>query len=210
MVREIEDQNEKQHWRLVRRSTLPPETRVLPSVWSMRRKRDLSTGEVTKWKAILNVDGSKQQAGIDYDQTYAPVGSWVSVRLILLMATLQGWMTKQLDFVQAYPQAPVEHDLYIDVPKGCNIGVHDTSKWALQVLQNIYGQKQAGKVWHDYLIQRLTNDLKFTQCIMDPCILWRGKGILIIYTDDTIITGPNEKEIDEAIADISSKFSITS
>jgi Reverse transcriptase (RNA-dependent DNA polymerase) len=92
----------------------------------MSRKRDLSTGERTKWKARLNVDGSKQQAGIDYDQTYAPVASWVSVRLILLMAMLQGWMTKQLDSVQAYPQAPVEHDLYIDVPKGCNIGVHDT------------------------------------------------------------------------------------
>jgi Reverse transcriptase (RNA-dependent DNA polymerase) len=90
MVREIEDHNEKQHWRLVRRNTLPPETRVLPSVWSVRRKRDLSTGEATKWKARLNVDGSKQQAGIDYDQTYAPVASWVSARLILLLATLQG------------------------------------------------------------------------------------------------------------------------
>jgi Reverse transcriptase (RNA-dependent DNA polymerase) len=45
---------------------------------------------------------------------------------------------------------------------------------------------------------------------MDPCILWRGQVIIIIYTDDTIITGPNAKDIDIAIADISSKFSITS
>jgi Reverse transcriptase (RNA-dependent DNA polymerase) len=93
---------------------------------------------------------SKQQDGIDYDQTYAPVASWVSVRLILILATLQGWMTKQLDYVQAYPQAPVEQDLYIDVTKGCHISSEDTSKWALQVLRNIYGQKQAGKVWHDF------------------------------------------------------------
>jgi Reverse transcriptase (RNA-dependent DNA polymerase) len=194
----------------VRRSTLPPETRVLASVWAMRRKRDLSTGKVVKWKARLNIDGSKQQAGIDYDQTYAPVASWVSVRLILILATLQGWMTKQLDFVQAYPQAPVEQDIYIDVPKWCNIGFEDTSKWALQVLRNIYGQKQAGKVWHDYLIERLSNELQFTQSTMDPCILWRGQVILIIYTDDTIITRPNEKDINTAIADISSKFSIPS
>jgi hypothetical protein len=65
-------------------------------------------------------------------------------------------------------------------------------------------------VWHDYLIQRLTKELNYTQCIMDPYILWRGKGIIIIYTDDTIITGPNAKDIDIEIADISSKFSITS
>jgi Reverse transcriptase (RNA-dependent DNA polymerase) len=89
----------------------------------------------------------------------------------LILAVLQGWMTKQLDFVQAYPQASVEQDLYIDVPKGCNIGRENTSRWALQVLKNIYGQKQAGKVWHDYLFQRLTTELSFKQCIRDPCIL---------------------------------------
>jgi Reverse transcriptase (RNA-dependent DNA polymerase) len=210
MEREIDDHNGKGHWKLVRKNELEKGTRVLPSVWAMRRKRDLSTGDVVKWKARLNVDGSKQQAGIDYDQTYAPVTSWVSVRLILILAVLQGWMTKQLDFVQAYPQAPVEQDLYIDVQKGCNIGREDTSKWALQVLKSIYGQKQAGKVWHDYLIQRLTKESNFAQCIMDPCILWRGKVIIINYLDYTIITGPNAKDIDIAIADISSKFSITS
>jgi Reverse transcriptase (RNA-dependent DNA polymerase) len=158
----------------------------------------------------LNVDGSKQQAGIDYNQTYAPVESWVSVRLILILAVLQGWIKKQLDFVQVYPQAPVEQDLYIDITKGCNIGNENISKWALHVLRNRHGQKQAGKVWHDYLIQRLTKELKFTQCIMDPCILWRGQVIIITYTDDTIITGPNANDIYIAIADISSKFSITS
>jgi hypothetical protein len=62
MEREIDDHNEKEHWRLVHRSALSTGTRILPSVWAMRRKRDLSTEEVTKWKARLNVDGSKQQA----------------------------------------------------------------------------------------------------------------------------------------------------
>jgi hypothetical protein len=81
MAREIDDHNEKGHWRLIRRSKLPSVTRVLPSVCAMRPKRELSTGEVIKFKARLNVDGSKQQAGIDYDQTYAPVASWLSVRL---------------------------------------------------------------------------------------------------------------------------------
>jgi Reverse transcriptase (RNA-dependent DNA polymerase) len=45
---------------------------------------------------------------------------------------------------------------------------------------------------------------------LDPCILWRGNTILIIYTDDTIITGNNVNEIDTAIADIASIFEITS
>jgi hypothetical protein len=46
----------------------------------------------------------------------------IGATLVLTLAVLQGWITKHLDFVQAYPRAPVEQDLYIDIPKGCNIG----------------------------------------------------------------------------------------
>jgi hypothetical protein len=40
--------------------------------------------------------------------------------------------------VQAFPQAPVEQELYIEVPKGCNVGT-DANEYVLQVLNNIYG-----------------------------------------------------------------------
>ena len=124
------------------------------------------------------------------------------------MAMFNKWKTKKLDFVQAFPQAPVEKELYISIPKGCKINNEDPSKYALKVAMNIYGQKQAGKVWNDYLIAGLTQ-IGFTQSKHDPCILWRQGVIIIIYTDDTIITGPNKLLIDTAIADIASTFVIT-
>jgi hypothetical protein len=40
-------------------------------------------------------------------------------------------------------------------------------------------------------------------------MLWRGSCILVIYTDDTIVTGPNLEEINKCIADIETKFTIT-
>ncbi len=57
------------HWKLVKRSSLPKGATVLPAVWSMKRKRRISTREVYKWKARLTVDGSKQKYGIHYDET---------------------------------------------------------------------------------------------------------------------------------------------
>ena len=66
MVKEIDQHNKRKNWILVKRIDIPSHFNILPSVWAMRRKRDLSTGEITKWKARLNVDGSKQQYGIDY------------------------------------------------------------------------------------------------------------------------------------------------
>lgn len=208
MSLEINDHNRKKNWILVLRTDLPEGARVLPCVWAMRRKRDLITGDITKWKARLNVDGSKQVLGLDYDQTYAPVASWASVRLILFLAMTQKWKTKSLDFVQAFPQAPVEQDLYIDVPKGCKVADDNPKNWALKVCMNIYGQKQAGRVWNVYLIEVLCK-LGFTQSKNDPCIQWRNGVIIIIYTDDTILTGENALEVDKAMADIASIFEIT-
>lgn len=211
MVKEIEQHNDRKNWVLVERSSVPGHLNVLPSVWAMRRKRDLSTGEITKWKARLNVDGSKQKYGLDYDETYAPVASWASIRLILLLSCLYGWHRRQLDFVQAFPQAPVEQELYIEIPRGCNVGTTDDPKhWVLRVLNNIYGQKQAGKVWYDYLTKGLIDKLQFQQSKHDPCLLWRGNVMLILYTDDTIITGPDIALIDQAIHDISTLYEITS
>jgi Reverse transcriptase (RNA-dependent DNA polymerase) len=84
----------------------------------MRRKRRLTDGTIYKWKARLNVDGSKQIKGVNFLETYAPVAQWISIRLILCMASLNKWKVKTFDFVQAFPQAPSEAKLYIDVPKG--------------------------------------------------------------------------------------------
>jgi len=38
-----------------------------------KRKRKPSTGEISKYKARMNVDGSKMIKGLHYEETYAPV-----------------------------------------------------------------------------------------------------------------------------------------
>jgi Reverse transcriptase (RNA-dependent DNA polymerase) len=139
----IKMHNQQKNWEPVLFSTLPPHVKVIPLVWTMRCKRRLTDGSIHKWKAGLNVDGSKQIRGVNYWETYAPVAQWVSIRLVLCLVALNKWKVKSFDFVQAFPQAPSEPELYIDVPKGCLIG-DDISKWAMRVVNNIYGQKQAG------------------------------------------------------------------
>ena len=118
MNQEVNGQVENKNFSIFPRSSVPEEAPVLPSVWAMKRKRRINTREVYKWKARLNVDGSKQVASRDYGQTYAPVASWLSIRMLLVMAVSRGWHTRQLDYVLAYPQAPVYRDMYMEIPKG--------------------------------------------------------------------------------------------
>ena len=97
---------------------VPKGTKLLDMVWSMRRKRKINTQEVYKWKARLNVHGGQQVHGVHYWDTYAPVVTWQTVRLFLILSLILGWQSRQLDFVMAYPQAPAEMPLYMRLPQG--------------------------------------------------------------------------------------------
>jgi hypothetical protein len=106
MQHEIEDHKNNGHWEIVLRSTIPK-----PTVWYMKHKRRIITREVYQWKAHLTIDGSKQQYGLHYDQTYSPVVTWATTCFFLIHSILHSWYSHQLDFLLAYMQAPVEREL---------------------------------------------------------------------------------------------------
>jgi hypothetical protein len=118
IIKEVNDHIKRKHWVLVRREDVPKGTKILDSVWAMKRKRDLVTREVYKHKARLNVHGGQQQFGVNYFETYSPVVMWFSLRTLLTLSLLNYWFTRQIDFVLAYPQAPIEFDMYMELPKG--------------------------------------------------------------------------------------------
>ena len=202
MQKEVNDQSGNGNFSIIPRHEVPKGRSVLPAVWQMKRKRDIRTRQIKKYKARLNIDGSRMRAGIDYGETYAPVTSWRSIRLILSLVATNRWHTKQLDYVLAFPQAPVERELYMEVPKGFEVETGKNKDHVLKIHRNIYGQKQAGRVWNKYLADKLINKVGFKQSKIDECLFYKGKVIYALYTDDSIITGPDLHEIEQAVTDI--------
>ena len=88
----------------------------------------------------------------------------------------------------------------MEMPKG--VKFDRPGKWALRVRKNIYGQKQAGRVWNQYLVDKLVNEIGFRQSIHDECVFYYGKSVYILYADDSILAGPEEKELWDIIAKI--------
>ena len=202
MESEVQAQYNNKNFSLIKRKDIPKGKSILPTVWQMKRKRDIKTQKIKKYKARLCLDGSRMKKNIDYSETYAPVASWRSIRIVLSLVAKFGWHTRQLDFVLAFPQAPVERELYMEVPKGFDVEGGDRSEYALKLHRNIYGQKQAGRVWNQYLAKKLTEEVGFTQSKIDECLFYRGNVIYCLYTDDSILAGPSEQEIENAIKDI--------
>ena len=203
MHSEVESHTELGHWKIRSRSEVPAGIKVLPSVWAMRRKRRIATGEAYKWKARLNLHGGKQEHGVNFWETYAPVISWVTIRLFLVLSGMNKWKTKQVDFVLAFPQADIECPMYMDIPRGFNFN-GSSKTHCLELKKNLYGQKQAGRVWNEYLHEGL-EARGFKQSKVDLCLYYRGNVALMIYTDDGIFCAPNLSDIEKAFKDLTRK-----
>ncbi len=124
---------------------MPEDATVVPSIWAMQRKRDLTTNAITKHKAGLNLHGRKQEFGVNCYETYATEITWFAMKLMIVFALVFSWCLRQVDFVLAYTQPPIEMDMYMELPdriepKGGSKAIH------VLILSNLYGQKQAGQV----------------------------------------------------------------
>jgi Reverse transcriptase (RNA-dependent DNA polymerase) len=87
-IDEISTHQENGHWEVVPKEIVPDGMRVLDAIWSMKRKRRLKTNEIYKHKARLNVHGGQQEFGQNYWETYAPVVTWASIRLLLILTLM--------------------------------------------------------------------------------------------------------------------------
>eukprot|EP00957_Ditylum_brightwellii_P122530 9344192-Ditylum_brightwellii.AAC.1 len=82
---------------------VPKGTKILDDVWAMKCKKDIKVRKIAKYKDRLNVHGGQQEYGMNYFDTYAPVVTWSSARLILVMVILNTWVTS---CVQDPPHSP--------------------------------------------------------------------------------------------------------
>ena len=199
MQKEIDDRMKDNNFSIVHKSEVPKDATILPAVWQLRRKRDIKTRKIKKYKARLNIDGSRMQKGIHYDESYAPVASWNSIRMLLTLTAVHGWHTKQLDYVAAFPQAPVERELYMKIPAGVDVTNGNAKDHVLKLHKNTYGQKNAGRVWNKYLVHKLIREIGFKQSKVDECVFYHGNVMYVLCTDDSILAGPCPKEIDRII-----------
>jgi len=91
VVKEVNDHTTQKHWKVIEQSKVPEGVTPLLSVWAMQCKRNLTINETAKYKTRLNVHGGKQEFGVNYYETYAPVVTWFAIRLMIVFAIIFGW-----------------------------------------------------------------------------------------------------------------------
>jgi hypothetical protein len=53
-------------------------------------------------------------------------------------------------------------------------------------------------VWFQYLLKKLES-VGFEQSKHDECVFFKDRMMYVLYTDDSILAGPDQKEIEQAV-----------
>ena len=183
---------------------------VLPSTWAFKCKR-FPDGLIKKLKARFCVRGDKQLEGIDYFETFAPVVSWTTVRLMLILSLVLNLATRQVDYTAAFLHAPIDEDpdiehmsaeerrrsgVFMEMPKGFS----EPGK-VLKLKKSLYGLKQAPRNFFQHLKGKLEK-IGFVSSVSDPCLFISDKVICIVYVDDTLLFSPRAEYIDEVLSQL--------
>jgi hypothetical protein len=196
---EIAELERRATWTQVERSDLPDGTNVIPGTWALKVKR-LPDGSFRKFKARFCVRGDKQIEGLDFFETYAPVVSWTTVRMMLILSTSLNMSTVQVDYSNAFAQAHLKEDIYISVPQGFG---SEGGTAVLKLNRSLYGLKQAAICWFDKLRDGLL-DQGWKQIFphLEPCLFYKDGVICLVYVDDCLFFGASNDLIHKYIDEI--------
>jgi hypothetical protein len=101
----------------------------------------------------------------------------------------------------AYPPAPIKGDIYMELPQGIQTTHGNSKDHVLKLEKNIYGQKQARRVWNLFLVDKLM-PIGFTPSLIDDCVFFCDDVIFMVYVDDSIFLGSNDLQLQDVIKEI--------
>nr|GFA52516.1 retrovirus-related Pol polyprotein from transposon TNT 1-94 [Tanacetum cinerariifolium] len=139
--------------------------------------------------------GYRQEEGIDFEESFAPVARIEAIRIFIANATSRNINVYQMDVKTAFLNGELKEKVYISQPEGFVDPGHPTHVYRLK--KALYGLKQAPRAWYDTL-SRFLLDNNFSKGAVDPTLFTRktGKHILLvqIYVDDIIIASTDPKD----------------
>ncbi|EIW71771.1 hypothetical protein TREMEDRAFT_27029, partial [Tremella mesenterica DSM 1558] len=209
MEKEISNIESKETWV---ETVLPPGRKAIGCKWVFKVKTD-SEGNLLKYKSRLVAQGFSQVPGVDYEETFAPVGRSGSLRILLTIAATEDLEIRQADVEGAYLNGKLDVEIYMKYPKGikpkpgCN---------TLKLVESLYGLKQSGRTWWIELGEGLSH-LGFSRIESDWGLYYRpegkieGKGaaILLAYVDDLVLATKSKEEAKEIFDGLGKRWIIT-
>jgi hypothetical protein len=90
---------------------------VVYSKWLYKIKHT-ADGSIDKYKEIFLARGFSQKEGIDYEETFAPISIYSSIKTIITLASKMKWKLHQMDVKKSFLNGVIEDEVEV-TPDGC-------------------------------------------------------------------------------------------
>jgi hypothetical protein len=202
---EIEAIEKNNTWEL---TSLPSDAKKIGVMWIYKTKLN-EKGKIENYKAILVAKGYSQQYGIDYNEVFAPIARWDTIRTILSLAACNIWSVYQLDVKSAFLHGELAENVYVDQPMGYQ---KRDSNNVYKLKKALYGLKQAPRAWYSKIESYFCKE-GFEKCPHEHTLFVKHdeNKILIVslYVDDLIYTGNFEALFESFKCSVRKNFVMT-
>ncbi|KAJ9544142.1 LOW QUALITY PROTEIN: hypothetical protein OSB04_023849 [Centaurea solstitialis] len=203
---ELQDGGEQPDFYLGYSSTGSTGKHAIGCRWVFKIKTK-SDGSVKRYKARLVAKGYSQQYGMNYGKTFAPVAKMMTVRTLIVVASIRQWKICQMDVKNAFLNGDLQEEVYMTPPPG----IAHKSGEVCRLRKALYGLKQAPCAWFEKFSMVITS-LGFTPSNHDSALFVRctsaGRILLSLYVDDMIITGDDHDGIESLKQELAHHFAM--
>jgi Reverse transcriptase (RNA-dependent DNA polymerase) len=161
-----------------------------------------------------------QIPAVNYSESFAPVASDTSIRVIIAMFLYyhhrpkkSNWDLEMFDVEAAFLNAELDKQVFIEWPQGMLelgfITEEDKVNKCIELTKAMYGNIDLSLRWMKAFSKHL---MELQQSMTDPCIFYKVKNnkvvkILAMYVDDTLCLGHKE-ELEWMYKEVQKKFKI--
>ncbi|GJR53070.1 retrovirus-related pol polyprotein from transposon TNT 1-94 [Tanacetum coccineum] len=145
MQDEIHEFDRLDVWELVP----PPDSAMIIALkWIYKVKLD-EYGDVLKNKARLVAKGFRQEEGLDFEESFAPVARLEAIRIFIANAASKNMTVYQMDVKTAFLNGELKEEVYVHQPEGFVDPERPHHVYRLK--KALYGLKHAPRAWYDTL-----------------------------------------------------------
>jgi hypothetical protein len=99
------------------------------------------------WEPSVRTSGYAQVAGLNFEETFAPVARLKSIRILLAYVAHHSFKLFQMDVKSSFLNGPIKEEVYVEQPPGFKDDRYLDHVYML--FKAIYGLKQAPRAWYE-------------------------------------------------------------
>lgn len=133
--------------------SLPHDRKLIGCKWIFKLKKHFED-TILRFKLILVARGYDVVTSFDFNETFSSVVKLATIKVVFLLALIQGWSLRQLDSNNAFINGVLEEEVYMRQPEGFVKSGKEHLVYMLH--KSLYGLKQAPRVWFNKLKSTLS------------------------------------------------------